>query len=151
MTCPKKSRKGFSLVEMVAVAICLAIITVSVVSVSQAVSVLRTQQRNAIYLSIHNLNVMEQLRKEMNDLGETGELSTYYGPVDESLNTGIVTRDFSNVDINTKVYVTKVPWDNFIVYQVKIESKVRGYVQKLTNTYILTDIGIQKSLVGGTT
>lgn len=144
MTALKRKRKGFSLVEMVAVAIILAIITISVTFVSQAVSVLRTQQRNSIYLSTHNLNVMEQIRREMNQLGETGELPSYYGDVDGAQDTGIEARDFSTTEIATRVYITKTPWDNFHVYSVRIESRVRGYVQRLNSTYILTDIGIEK-------
>lgn len=144
MTTIKRKRKGFSLVEMVAVAIILAVITISVTFVSQAVSVLRTQQRNSIYLSTHNLNVMEQIRREMNQLGETGELPSYYGDVDGAQDTGIEVRDFSTTEIATRVYITKAPWDNFHVYSVRIESRVRGYVQRLNSTYILTDIGIEK-------
>lgn len=144
MTFLKKKRRGFSLVEMVATAIVLAITVISVTYISQAVTVLRTQHRNSVYLTTHQLNVMEQLRREMNQLGENAELESYYGAVDPMEHPDIVTKDFSTTSITTEVYVTKSTWDNFNVYYVQVDSRMKGYVQRLKSTYILTDIGIEK-------
>lgn len=144
MTFLKKKRRGFSLVEMVAVAIVLAITVISVTYISQAASVLRTQHRNSVYLTTHQLNVMEKLRREMNQLGENAELESYYGAVDPAEHPDIVTKDFSTTSITTEVYVTKSTWDNFNIYYIQIDSRMKGYVQRLKSTYILTDIGIEK-------
>lgn len=200
----RKRRKGFSLIEMVAVAIMLAIITVAVVIISEAVSGLRIRARNNVLLSTHNLNVMEQLRQEMNRIGVGEALEVYYGFLDDAdeyaaIKAGNATEathaaavpgytytprdpncldnyrlNFSTFnylvnpadntviggelntlvpvgntgDIRTDVYLDISTWDNHHIYQVRIESTVIGYAQKVTNTFVLTDIGIERSPVG---
>ncbi len=130
-----KSRKGFSLVEMVAVVVILAIVTIGTVLVSQSISTMRTQSRNSIYLTTHNLNVMEDLRAEMEELGETGELMASYP---ENV--------YSTEDISTVVTIDVSNWDNFKVYNVKIESRMKKFPQKVTNTFIMTNIGMPRPI-----
>lgn len=157
MTALQKKRKGFSLVEMVAVAIILAIITIACVLVMQSTASMRIQSRNSIYMTTHNLNVMEKLRQEINRLGIYGELHPYYGFADDTEEYNLLVAegknpddknnyraDYSTDDIRTEVYIEICPWNNFHLYNVRIESKIIGYPQRLTNTFVLTDIGIEK-------
>lgn len=163
----RKKRKGFSLVEMIAVAIMLAIITIACVLVSNTVSAMRIRARNNVLLTTHNLNVMEQLRQEMYKIGEYEKLEIYYGFNDDEeerdviVAVGLDPDDVNNYrpnystyadslypntgDIRTDVYLDISEWDHFHIYSVRIESKVIGYAQQLTNTYVLTDIGIERS------
>lgn len=193
MTALKKKRKGFSLVEMVAVAIILAIITIACVAVMQSTATMRIASRNSIYMTTHNLNVMEKIRQEINRLGIYGELHAYYGFADNDEEWEIIPLDKKNIlkavfgtesnaidilaspelvtleqrealkaqgiefddvvfradystdDIRTEVFIEINPWDNFHVYSIRIESKLIGYSQRVTNTLVLTDIGIQKN------
>lgn len=155
-----KKRSGFTLIEMVVVTIILAIVTVACVVVSRAVNEQRIQARNSIYLTTHNLNVMEQLRQYMNQLGESGGLYSYYGYQDDDqenyqlqqqgvLNPTAADRrpDYSTNDVRTEVFIEIVPWDNFHLYNIRIESKLVGYKSRVTNEYIMTDIGIEKNPV----
>lgn len=199
MKLARKRRRGFTLVEMIIVVIILAIVTIACVVVSRAVESQRVMSRNSIYLTTHNLNVMESLRREMNSLGITGELFPYYGfqdneeeynlyPEDvrtkleglflsraaaiEKLNPTVplttVERqsiegvglnpddvifrpDYSTEDIRTEVFIEITPWDNFHLYNVRIESKLKGYNARVINTYVMTDIGIDKNPVIPTT
>ncbi len=157
MTRVKKRRSGFSLVEMIAVAIILAIITIACVQVTQATSAMRIQSRNSILMTTHNLNVQEQLRQEINRLGIYGELANYYGFADDGEEREILIAegknpddhtnyraDYSTDSIRTEVFIEICPWDNFHLYNVRVESKIIGYPQRLTNTFVLTDIGIEK-------
>lgn len=163
----RKRRKGFSLVEMIAVAIMLAIITIAAVLVSETVSAMRIRARNNVLMTTHNLNVMEQLRQEMNRIGVTGKLEVYYGFADDAserdilIASGLNPDDVNNYrpnystysdqfagntgDIRTDVYLDISEWDHFHVYSVRIESTTIGYAQRLVNTYVLTDIGIDKN------
>lgn len=174
VTRSRKKRKGFSLVEMIAVAIMLAIITISCVLVSHTVSAMRIRSRNNILMSTHNMNVMEQLRQEMNEIGITGRLEVYYGFQDDDSERRILEAAFAEDptdpkkdpdnldnyrpnystyddqlapntgDIRTDVHIDISEWDNFHIYKVRIESSVIGYAQTLVNDYVLTDIGIER-------
>lgn len=153
----QKKRAGFTLVEMIVVTIILAIVTIACTLVAQAVNDQRIMARNSIYLTTHNLNVMEQLRREMNVQGETKELYSYYGFQDDDEerrlmeaagldpSTTPLRPDYSTGDVRTEVFIEIVPWDNFHLYNIRIESKLIGYNSRVTNTYVMTDIGIEKN------
>lgn len=152
-----KKRSGFTLVEMVVVTIVLAIVTIACVIVSRAVNDQRVQSRNSIYLTTHNLNVMEQLRRYMNTEGEGKVLYSYYGFQDDDEERALIVAagedpattplrpDYSTEDVRTEVFIEIVPWDNFHLYNIRIESKLIGYNSRVTNNYIMTDIGIEKN------
>lgn len=153
----RKNRKGFSLVEMVVAVLVLSIIVIACVKVTQATSALRIQSRNSIVMSTHNLNVMERLKEEIDNLGETGYLYTYYGFADDEEEADMLEAagkdpndrslyrmDFSSEQVRTEVYIDIYMWDNFFIYDVRIESKMIGYPQRLVNTLILTSIGVDR-------
>lgn len=152
-----RKRSGFTLIEMVVVTIILAIVTLGCTAVGKAVNDQRIMARNSIYLTTHNLNVMEQLRLYMNGLGIHGALVSYYGFQDDDQERALMIAegkdpavtplrpDYSTDDVRTEVFVTTVPWDNFHLYNIRIESKLIGYNARVTNEYIMTDIGIDKN------
>ena len=127
--CSRMSRrKGFTLIEVIGSTIMLALIVVGVVSVSMAIDGLRTQTRNSVYLSTHNLDCMERIRQICLDEGQ--DMLLYYG--DDVLGSS---------DIETTAELVVSRWDHYNVYSVTIHSQMRGYRQKLTSEYIITDIG----------
>lgn len=131
----RKKRKGFTLAEVIACTIILALVSIGTSAVSGHISALKVEARNNVYLSTHNLNVMERLRQMAYDKVETEELHSFY---DEDV--------FSTNSIITKVYVQTSIWENFRIYSVRIDSRIPGSKQKLVNTYTLTDIGGHKRL-----
>lgn len=159
MTRVVRKRKAFSLVEMIAVTVVLAIIVIACTRVTQATSALRIQARNAILLTTHNLNVMEKLNQELNRLGVDGTLHPYYGFADDDSERQLIVAaggdpndmnlyrpDFSSTSIRTEVFVEESVMGNFYVYNVSIESKVIGYPQRLVSRVVFTNIGIEKSV-----
>ena len=125
-----KARKGFTLVEVVACTIILAMVTIGTVSISGRINVMRTDARNATYLSLHNLNVMEELRQRLYNLGPGEELPGFYNAT-----------EFSSSTITTTVKLDMATWDNFRVYDVVIDSRVNATKQPLRSRYTLTNIG----------
>ena len=123
-----KKRKGFTMIEMIASTALLTLIVIGVMSSSLMIESLETQTKNTVYLSVHNLNCMERLRKECTE-SDSGLLS-YYG--DDYLGT---------IDIETVAYLERATWDHFNIYRVKIQSNVRETSQVLTSEYVITDIG----------
>lgn len=123
-----KRRAGFTMLEMVATAAFMAIIVVSLIATSDSVSTLRTNTRDTVYLSVHNLNCMERLRQMC--LSADSGLLYYYGD-----------SDFGTTDIETEIFIERAEWDSFNIYSVRIESKIRESRNRLVADYVLTDIG----------
>lgn len=121
-------RSGFTLVEVIGSTVMLALIVVGVVSVSMAIDGLRTQTKNAVYLSTHNLDCMERIRQMC--LDDSQEMLLYYG--DDVLGSD---------SIETTAELVPATWDHYNVYNVTIKSKMRDYQQQLTSEYLITDIG----------
>lgn len=154
-----KKRSGFTLIEMVVVTIILGIVTIGCAVVGKAVNDQRIMARNSIYLTTHNLNVMEQLRQHMNSLGIHGSLVNYYGFQDDDEERAIwvaehpgstladaqLRPDYSTNDVRTEVFISTTQWDNFHLYNIRIESKLKGYSARVINDYVMTDIGIEKN------
>lgn len=128
-----RKRKGFTLIEMIAATIMLAIIVISCAALSRSISAQKTVTESTVYLSTHNLNCMERLRQMAATLGQTPSehLVEYYG--DDV---------FGSMDIETHVYVETATLEQFYVYSVVIQSKMRDLPQRLTSRYILTSIGL---------
>lgn len=134
-------RRGFSLIEVIFCTVMLALIVVAVAAGSQAIGTLRTNTRDSVYLSHHNLNTMERLRQEC--LNNDGLLLNFYG--DDTLGTN---------EIETSAYLSRATWDHFYIYSVRIESKTRDTKQRLNSEYVITSIGgstvsLDGSEVGG--
>lgn len=130
-----KTRKGFTLVETVACCLILAVVTVGVVAISQHIALLKTESRNKVQMTLHNLDCMERLRQMSYELGDGEELLNYY---DKSV--------FSNNDFDTEVFLEMTELDTYRVYNVRMITKTVGYKQKLVNTYVFTNIGGPKPL-----
>ncbi len=136
-----KKRKGFTLVETIACCVILAIVTIGAVSISAHISALKVEARNTVYLSTHNLNVMERIRQMSYALSEGEELLSFYGgTLDAAGNRGGNTL-FDSSDIYTDVYIQTAVWDDFRVYNVRMESRMVKYKQSLVSTYTMTNIG----------
>ncbi len=125
-----KPRKGFTLIEVIACTVILAIVVIGSMVVSNQISMMKTESRNTVYLSLHNLNVMERLRQMSYELEEGETLLNYY-------NTDV----FGNSQYNTDVYLENATFEHFRVYNVRIETRMIGYKQTLVSTYTLTSIG----------
>ena len=123
-----KRRLGFSMIEMITCTVLMALIVIGVVSSSMAIDSLRVQTRDSVYLSLHNLNVMERLRQDC--LDPTNAMLLYYS--DQQLGSDT---------IETQAYLTDSTWDHFHVYKVRVESRIRETRQRLNSEYIITDIG----------
>lgn len=123
-----RSRSGFTLVEVIGATVMLALIVVAVVRVSGAIDSLRTDTRNMVYLSTHNLDCAERIRQLC--LDDSQELLLFYG--DDVLGSD---------EIETTAELEVATWDDYNVYSVKITSKMRDYEQRLVSDYLLTDIG----------
>lgn len=125
-----KARKGFTLVEVVACTVILAIVTIGAVAISNQILQMKTEARNTVYLSMHNLNTMERLRQMVYELPKGQMLLSYYNQ-----------DTFSSSDILTEVFIDSAVWDDFQIYEVKIESRMKIYHQLLKSSYTLTSIG----------
>lgn len=137
-----RKRKGLTLAEIIICTLVLAVVTIGVVSVGNSIAVMKTETRNSVFLSIHNLNVAEQLRQMLLELPEGQELAAYYGASTDGNVGGIAAKDpFSTRDITTRVFLSKVTMDTFDVYSVRVESQMRGYYQTMTDTFTMTNIG----------
>lgn len=138
-----KPRKGFTLVEMIICALILAIVVICVASISGTLSTLKTETRNSIFLSMHNLNTSERLRQMVYELPEGEQLNAFYGAPTGTGAGGVIDPSdiFSTDEILTRVFVTAGSMDHFQVYVVRIESQMRGYKQRLVSSYTLTNIG----------
>lgn len=106
----------------------MALIVISVVSVSLAIDDMRVGTRNTVFMSTHNLDCMERIRQMCYD--PTQDLLLYYG--DEFFGTDT---------IETDVTLEPATWDQFTIYRVTINSKMRDTSQRLVSKYIITDIG----------
>lgn len=122
-------RKGFSLIEVVACTLILAIVVIGTVSVSNKIGLMKTEARNEVQLSLHNLNIMERLRQMSYSLGEGEELLNYYS-----------SDVFGSSTINSDVYIETAIWDDFRIYNIRIESRMKGYNQDLVSAYSMTNI-----------
>lgn len=137
----RKTRKGFTLVETIACCVILAIVTIGTVSISAHISALKVEARNSVYLSTHNLNVMERLRQMSYSLTTDESLLSFYGgTMDAAGNRGGNTI-FDTSEIYTDVYIQTAVWDDFKVYVVRMESRMVKYKQTLVSTYTMTNIG----------
>lgn len=128
-TCLKK-RKGFTLVEVIACTLLLAIVVIGAVAVSRQIAMMKTESRNSVYLSTHNLNVMERIRQMSYELAEGEELLAFYD-----------TDVMGNSQYNTVVYIETATFEHFRVYNIRIETRMIGYKQTLVSTYTMTNIG----------
>lgn len=127
---PLAARKGFTLVEVIACTVILVMVVIGATLVSRQISVMKTESRNTVYMSLHNLNVMERLRQMSYDLQTGEELLAYYS-----------SDTFGTSEFTTDVYVQMSTWDSFKVYSVRIETRMQGYTQLLISTYTMTNIG----------
>lgn len=125
-----RKRRAFTLVETVLCCVILAIVTIGTASVSAHVSALKVEARNSVFLTTHNLNVMERIRQMSYDLRDGEVLLAYYGP-----------DTFSTSEISTTAYIDQTSLDDFYVYNIRLESKMQGYQQILVSTYTMTNIG----------
>lgn len=132
-SCLSSRRKGFTLVEVIASAAFLAFIVIAVVSVSHGITAQKEASENSVYMSTHNLNCMERLRQmAWQALAVGSQLNNYYEDM-----------EFGTTDIETFVYVTTTELGRYHVYNVRIASKMRVGRQRLTQNYVLTDMGAQ--------
>lgn len=128
-------RRGFTLVEVIASTVILAVCIIGMAIASQTITRLKTEARNDVFLTTHNLNVMERLRQMTFDLQPGEELLAYYA-----------SDTFGTSEINTDVYIDTSTLGQFRVYDVRIESRMIGYVQMLTSKYAFTNMGGYKSI-----
>lgn len=129
-----KSRRGFTLIEILAATIMLAIVVIACTQLTGAISSQKTTTESTVYLSTHNLNCMERMRQKAASLGGlvSEHLLDYYGD-----------DEFGTTDIETHIFVETASLEQFWVYRVTIQSKMRDLPQRLTSKYILTNIGLQ--------
>lgn len=130
MSVKLKSRKGFTLVEVVSCTIILALVVMGAIVVSRQIATMKTESRNTVYLSTHNLNVMEQLRQMSYELADGEELLAFYN-----------SDTFGTSQFNTDVYIDTSLFEHFRVYNIRIESRMIGYKQTLVSTFTMTNIG----------
>jgi len=127
-----RRRRGFTLIEMMASTILLAVIVITVMALSRGIGMQKTTTENTVYLSLHNLECMERLRRMAATIGAipSQQLGNYY---DDS--------EFGSIDIETNIYIETANYQHFHVYRVTIRSKMRDFPQRLTSHYIMTSIG----------
>lgn len=125
-----KKRKGFTLIEVIACTLLLGIVVIGATIVSQQIAVMKTESRNSVYLSLHNLNVMERIRQMSYELVGEEELLSFYD-----------TDMFGDSQYNTNVYIETASFEHFRVYDIRIETRMIGYRQMLVSTYTMTNIG----------
>lgn len=123
-----RQRKGFTLIEVIGCTVMMSLIVIAVVAISLAIDGMRVSTRNSVYMSVHNLNCMERVRQMC--LDENQSVLLYYG--DEVMGSDT---------IETDVTLEPATWDHFTVYSVTVNSKMRDGKQRLTSTYLITDIG----------
>ena len=123
-----KRRRGFTLIEIIGATVMMALIVIGVVAVSLSIDDMRVGTRNTVYMSTHNLNCIERIRQMC--LDPTQDMLLYYG--DDA---------FGSDTIETEVFLELATWDKFSIYRVTIESRMREGGQRLTNVYLITDIG----------
>lgn len=121
-------RKGFTMIEVIGCTVMMALIVIAVVAVSLAIDGLRANTRNSVYMSVHNLDCIERIRQMCFDT--TQDMLLYYG--DDV---------FGSSDIQTEVSLEPATWDHYTIYRVTVSSKMRDEKQRLTSTYLITDIG----------
>lgn len=119
-------RRGFTLVETIACALILSVVILGVLGAASTIKNSQASARNRLYLGVHQLNVMEELRQK----AFTERLLAFY---DESA--------FSTSDITTTVRIEESALENFIVYRVEMESKMKDSKDFIYNVFTLTDIG----------
>lgn len=141
-----KKRKGFTLIEAVACMMVLAIVSLGMFAVSNQINQMRIRARNEIWLSMHNLNCMERLRQMSYELQPGEELLDFYGSVGNQAGLdpshGPIVQDiFSTTEAETSVWINMAKLEKFRVYHVRIHSRMIGYTQTLTNTYVFTNMG----------
>ena len=129
-----KSKKGFTLVEVIACTVILAMVTIGTVSISARIQIMKSDSRGATYLSLHNLNVMEELREKLYSLPAGEELPAHF---EEDV--------FSSPSILTNVIIDTETWYNYKIYNVTITSRMRQTRQVLRSSYTLTNIGAPKT------
>lgn len=129
----KYKKQGFTLIEMLVCTVILSIITISVLSTARSIQEVQVTSRNRVYLSTHQLNVMEQLRQRSYD----NKLLAFYEDY-----------VFSTSDITTYVQVEEKLVGDFYTYYITITSEMDNTKDTLTNSFVLTDIG-QEKISGG--
>lgn len=122
-----KRRKGFTLVEVIATAVLISLIVVIVVQATMSVNALRVKTSDSVRLSVHNLNTIERLRQMCQD--ETYGLLRFYG--DEVL---------GSTEVETTATIDWTLWDRYYIYDVVLESKMRGTGNRLVSRCVITDI-----------
>lgn len=127
-----KARRGFTLIEMMASTILLAVIVIGVMALSRSIGMQKTTTENTVYLSLHNLECMERLRQMAATVGQIPS-QTLANSYDDS--------EFGSLDIETNIYVETANYEHFYVYRVTVRSKMREFPQRLTSHYVMTSIG----------
>lgn len=123
-----RKRHGITLIEMVFSMAVFVVIVMFTAQISQNISGLKNRTTDTVYLSMHNLNVMERIRQWSSE--PYGDLLLYYG--DDEVGT---------TDIQTSAELVKSTCGTFNIYEVKITSKMRANRTRLVTTYVVTDIG----------
>ena len=114
--------------EVIGSTVMLVLVVLAVVQVSVTIDTMRVDTRNSVYLSVHNLDCMERLRQMC--LDDTQQMLLYYG--DDVLGSN---------DIETTATLRVATWDDYNIYSVTINSKMRDYQQRLVSEFLMTDIG----------
>ena len=123
-----RKRKGFTMVEMIACTVMLALLVVGVVNCVLSIQALRAKTADSVLLSTHNINCLERLRQMAADPYE--EILLYYG--DET---------FGSSDIATDIVLEKATIGSYNVWCATITSEMRDTHRKLVSTYTITNIG----------
>lgn len=122
----RKTRKGFSMLESIASAIILSIIIIGVLSVKRTVQAENIRARESLYMSMHQLSVMEELKQ----MSGRSRLLAYYGP-----------SEFSTLEFETTVNVTESSIGDFLVYYVELNTYNEDKSEHMRNTFTMTNIG----------
>lgn len=123
-----RKRKGFTMVEMIACTVMLALLVVGVVNCVLSIQALRAKTADSVLLSTHNINCLERLRQMAADPYE--EILLYYG--DET---------FGSSAIATDIVLEKATIGSYNVWCATITSEMRDTHRKLVSTYTITNIG----------
>lgn len=114
------------MLESIASALILSIIIIGVLSVKRVVQTESIRARESLYMSMHQLNVMEELKQ----MAGRARLLAYYGPT-----------EFSTLEYETTVNIEESAMGDFIIYYVEMDTYNEDKSEHMHNAFTMTNIG----------
>lgn len=122
-----ESRRGFTLVEMVACTVILSMVILGIISVAKTIKTSQVESRNNTYMAMHQLNIIGRIKKMAL---ESEHLMGYYA---EDV--------FSTSEFRTTVTVQESSLGEFLVYRVEMRTETVETGDRMSNSFIITNIG----------